>query len=113
MTVPFVIYADFELSNKLIDTCLPSPNEFYTKKIQKHIPISFVIYVISNDDSIHMSRIFKFTARNKTEDVVQIFMDYLEGIVKDIYKLQKYKQKKYKCTENMIGLITKEDEKSF
>jgi len=40
-----------------------------TRKKSKNILPFFVIYVISYDDSIYTSRIFKFTARNETEDV--------------------------------------------
>ena len=38
---PFAIYADFESLIKPIDNCNPDPNKSYTKKYQKHEPVSF------------------------------------------------------------------------
>ena len=42
---PFVIYADFESLIKPLDNCDPNPNRSYTKKYQKHEPISFCYYI--------------------------------------------------------------------
>ena len=39
--VPFIVYADFESLIKNMDNCDPDPNKSYTKKYQKHDPISF------------------------------------------------------------------------
>ena len=53
MRVPFVIYADFESCIKPIATCQPNPNDSYTNKYQKHIPISFCIYVKCIGNSVY------------------------------------------------------------
>jgi len=73
MRVPFVIYADFESSIKPIDSCQPNPNESFTRKIQKHIPISFCINVKCFNDSIYAPRLVTFTAETEDDDVGQIF----------------------------------------
>ena len=41
--VPFIIYADTEFLIKSLQTCEPSPQSSYTKKYQKHEPISFLL----------------------------------------------------------------------
>ena len=45
---PFAVYADFESLIKPIDNCNPDPNKSYTKKYQKHEPISFSYYIAVN-----------------------------------------------------------------
>ena len=72
MRVPFVIYADFESCIKPVVTCQPNPNMSFTSKIQKHIPMSFCIYVKCFDDSVYASRLVTYTAKNENDDVGQI-----------------------------------------
>ena len=43
--VPFIIYADTESLIKSIQTCEADPEKSYTKKYQKHEPISFSYYI--------------------------------------------------------------------
>ena len=45
---PFAVYADFESLIKPLDNCNPDPNKSYTKKYQKHEPISFSYYIAVN-----------------------------------------------------------------
>ena len=45
---PFAVYADFESLIKPLDNCDPDPNKSYTKKYQKHEPISFSYYIAAN-----------------------------------------------------------------
>ena len=49
---PFVIYADFESLIKPMDNCNPDPNKSYTKKYQKHEPISFSYYIECFNNSL-------------------------------------------------------------
>ena len=53
---PFAIYADFESKIKEMDNCDPDPNKSYTKKYQKHEPISFNYYIKSFNESVYKSR---------------------------------------------------------
>lgn len=41
MTVPFIIYADFECYPKKMDTCQPDPERAYNKTYQMHQPPGF------------------------------------------------------------------------
>ena len=58
---PFTIYADFESLIKPMDNCDPDPNKSYTKKYQKHEPVSFSYYIKSFDESVYKSRIRGYT----------------------------------------------------
>ena len=100
MKVPFVIYADFESCIKPLDTCQPSTNKSFTRKIQKHIPISFCIYVKCFDDSVYLPHTITFTAENEDDDVGQIFVDKLEEIIKQIYNQTKFAKKIIYTEEN-------------
>ena len=42
--VPFTIYADFEAILRLVHGPSPSPNEPYTKEVNRHIPSGFCVY---------------------------------------------------------------------
>ena len=50
--VPFVVYADTEALIKEMHNCDPDPNKSYTKKYQKHEPISFTYYIKCFDNNV-------------------------------------------------------------
>ena len=64
---PFAIYADFESLIKPMDNCDPDPNKSYTKKYQKHKPISFSYYISSSIDGDYKPILRKYT-KTKEED---------------------------------------------
>ena len=65
--VPFIIYADTECLIKPIECCEPNPQNSYTKKYQKHEPISFSYYIKCFDENV-----FKPVLRSYTgEDAMQ------------------------------------------
>ena len=82
---PFVIYADFESKIIEMDNCNPNPNKSYTKKYQKHEPVSFSYYIKSFDESIYESRKRSYTKEKPEDpDVVDIFIKWLEEDVRII-----------------------------
>ena len=84
VSVPFVIYADFESFIIPIHTTQPFPKESYTNKIQAHKPSSFCYYIKCDfDDS--QSKLVEYTATSEDEDVAQKFVDMLEYDTKRIY----------------------------
>src|SRR5271166_2546905 len=93
MRVPFIVYADFESFIKPIDSCRPNPGESYTNKYQKHTPSSFCYYVKCFDDSVYVQQPVVFTAKSEDDDVAQIFVDTLEGNIKQIYNQFKFEKK--------------------
>ena len=109
---PFAIYADFESLIKPMDSCDPDPNHSYTKKYQKHEPISFSYYIkcfdnslckeIFNDDTKRKQ--LKGYTKTKPEDpdVIDVFIKWLEDDVKYIANIEPKKM-----------IFTKEEEKQF
>ena len=78
--LPFIIYADTESLIKPIQTCEADPKKSYTKKYQKHEPISFSYYIKCFDDNV-----FSKKPRNYTGlDAMQKFVEWLENDVKEI-----------------------------
>ena len=100
---PFAVYADFESIVKPLDTCEPDPNKSYTKKYQKHEPVSFVYYIKSFNESVYKSTKRAYIKENPEDpDVIDVFINWLEEDVKIISELG---------NEKMI--ITKEEEEQF
>ena len=88
--VPFIIYADTEALIKEMQNCDPNPLDSYTKKYQKHEPISFSYYIISFDDNVYESKLRKYTG----EDAMEKFVDWIEEDVKDIANIPDVKMMK-------------------
>ena len=100
---PFVIYADFESLIKPMDNCDPDPNKSYTKKIQKHKPISFSYYINSSIDGVFKPVLRKYTkTKPKDADAIDVFIKWLEEDVKAIANIEE---------KEMI--FTEEDRKQF
>ena len=100
---PFAVYADFESLIKPMDNCDPDPNKSYTKKYQKHKPISFSYYINSSIDGVFKPVLRKYT-KTKPEDVgaMDVFIKWLEEDVKAIANIEE---------KEMI--FTEEDRKQF
>ena len=100
---PFSIYADFESLVKSMDNCDPDPNKSYTKKYQKHEPVSFTYYIKSFNESVYESRIRSYIKETpKDADAMDVFISWLEEDVKDIANIE---------PKEMI--FTEEDKKHF
>ena len=94
---PFAIYADFESLIKPMDNCDPDPNKSYTKKYQKHEPVSFSYYINSSIDGVYKSILRKYTkTKPEDADAMDVFISWLEEDVKDIANIE---QKKIIFTE--------------
>ena len=109
---PFVIYADFESLIKPMDNCDPNPNHSYTKKYQKHEPISFCYYIecfdnslckeIFNDDTKRKQLKSYIKTKPEDPDSIDVFIKWLEDDVKYIANIKPKKM-----------VLTKEEEKQF
>ena len=100
---PFAIYADFESLIKPMDNCDPDPNKSYTKKYQKHEPISFSYYINSSIDGVYKPILRKYTkTKPKDADAMDVFIKWLEEDVKAIANIK---------GKEMI--FTEEDRKQF
>ena len=100
---PFTIYADFESLIKPLDVCDPDPNKSYTKKYQKHEPVSFCYYIKSFNESVYKSRLRSYIkSKEEDPDAMDTFINWLESDVKKIAKLGNKKM-----------IITEEEEEQF
>ena len=109
---PFAIYADFESLIKPMDNCDPNPNKSYTKKYQKHEPISFCYYIkcfndtlckeIFNNDTKRKQLNSYIKTKPEDPDVIDVFIKWLEDDVKFLANIKPKKM-----------VFTKEDEKQF
>ena len=109
---PFAIYADFESLIKPLDNCDPNPNHSYTKKYQKHEPISFCYYIkcfndtlckeIFNDDTKRKQLNSYIKTKPEDPDVIDVFIKWLEDDVKFLANIEPKKM-----------IFTREDEKQF
>ena len=109
---PFAIYADFESLIKPMDNCNPDPNKSYTKKYQKHEPISFCYYIkcfndtlckeIFNDDTKRKQLNSYIKTKPEDPDAIDVFIKWLEDDVKFLANIKPKKM-----------VFTKEDEKQF
>lgn len=97
ISVPFVIYADFESYLEQIHTCYNNPTESFTHNIQKHTPFSFAYYIkCSYDESLNKF----YTYRG--EDCMKVFMNNIRKEVKNIYRI-------YSVVVNMRPMTTEEN----
>ena len=100
---PFAVYADFESLIKPMDNCNPDPNKSYTKKYQKHEPISFSYYINSSIDGVFKPVLRKYTkTKPEDADAMDVFIKWLEEDVKAIANIE----------EKEI-IFTEEDRKQF
>ena len=109
---PFAIYADFESLIKPMDNCDPDPNRSYTKKCQKHEPISFCYYIecfnntlckeIFNDDTKRKQLKSYIKTKPEDPDAIDVFIKWLEDDVKFLANITQKKM-----------VFTKENEKQF
>ena len=109
---PFAIYADFESLIKPIYNCDPDPNHSYTKKYQKHEPISFCYYIecfnnslckeIFNDNTKRKQLKSYIKTKPEDPDAIDVFIKWLEDDVKYIANIEPKKM-----------ILTKEEEKQF
>ena len=100
--VPFVVYADTEALIKEIHNCDPNPNKSYTKKYQKHEPVSFSYYIKCFGNNVRKPILRTYTKERPEEDAMDVFIKWLEEDVKVIANIR---------PKEMI--FTKEDEKRF
>ena len=83
--VPFIIYADMESLLNPIQSCKPNPQSSYTKKYQKHQPISYSYYIKCFDDNVFTQEPRTYTG----SDAMQKFVESLEKDVKEIANIPK------------------------
>uniref|UniRef100_A0A8D8URN2 C2H2-type domain-containing protein n=1 Tax=Cacopsylla melanoneura TaxID=428564 RepID=A0A8D8URN2_9HEMI len=86
--IPFAIYADFECLLKKVDACEPCPEKSFTLTTHKHIPFSFAYYVVGPEDVENSFVVY--TAKDESEDVVEVFF---EKLVEEVKQIEAYYEK--------------------
>ena len=100
---PFVVYADTEALIKEMHNCDPNPNKSYTKKYQKHEPVSFSYYIKCFDNNVRKPILRTYTKEKpEDEDAMDVFIKWLEDDVKVIANIKPKKM-----------IFTEEDKKQF
>ena len=84
LTVPFVVYADFECFTKPMNNCSPNPKDSYNYNYQKHEPSGFCFYAKGIVPRIHIKPII-YTKTYEDEDVAKVFVEKLTELTKGIY----------------------------
>ena len=101
--VPFIVYADTETLIKEMHNCDPNPQKSYTKKYQKHEPVSFSYYILCFDNSVCEPILRTYTKTTTEEkDARNVFIEWLEEDVKAIANIK---------VKEMV--FTEEDKKRF
>ena len=95
MSVPFIVYADFESFTPQLSTCQPNPDKNYTKQYQKHILSGFCYHIKCFDDTLYSQRLVTFVKEFNDDDTAQILIETLQKNIKEI-------SKKYKFPKGMI-----------
>ena len=87
--VPFIVYADTEALIKEMHNCDPNPQKSYTKKYQKHEPISFSYYIKCFDNSVCAPILRTYTKTTpEDKDAMDVFIQWLEEDVKAIANIK-------------------------
>ncbi|WAR12145.1 hypothetical protein MAR_026325 [Mya arenaria] len=74
-SIPFIVYADFEIFTPKLDTAQPNLDESYTKQHQKHTPSGFCYYIKCFDYEVYKRINLKqnpviYTKQSEDEDYV-------------------------------------------
>ncbi|KAK4874041.1 hypothetical protein RN001_013401 [Aquatica leii] len=80
MSVPFVIYADFESLLIPVHTAFPNPKDPFTVKTCKHEPYAFAYYIKSTEND-EWSRLKLY----RGVDAARTFINWLESDIHQIY----------------------------
>ena len=83
LSLPFVVYADFECFTKPMNSCSPNSKESYNYNYQKHEPSGFCFYVKGIAGKSIKPIIY--TKTSEDEDVAKVFLEKLTEVTKGIY----------------------------
>ena len=96
--VPFTMYADFEVILRPVHGPSPSPNEPYTKKVNRHIPSGFCVY-----SKFAYGEIKDPLKLYRGKDCVQVFCDYLTKEARRLYHMSPEKPMEPLTSEEWKG----------
>ena len=74
LSLPFIIYADFECFTIPVNSCQPNPEKSYTKTYQKHEPSGFCLYLKTLDGMNTNFKPILYTKKTPDEDISKKFI---------------------------------------
>ena len=74
-----------------------------TVQYQEHVPVGFCFIIKCIHENIYPTKTVIYTAKNKNEDVGEIFVEMLEKELIPIYKMLKHVEKMIMTDEDMVN----------
>ena len=105
LSIPFVIYADFECFTLPVNSCQPNPKKSYTQTYQKHKPSGYCLYLKGLDGLNVNFKPLVYTKKTEDEDTSKKFIKHVTELTLKIYK------KYYTKPKTMI--FNPKDQKDF
>ena len=102
LSVPFVIYADFEAITQKIDSCQPNDEKSYTERYQKHIDCGYSYKVVCCYDDKFSRPIQLYRGKNAV-------YKFLEAMLEEVDYCEKTKNEHF----NQPMDLTNKDEENF
>ena len=91
LSIPFVIYADFECFTLPMNSCQPNPDKSFTEGYQKHEPSGYCLYLKGLDGMEVNFKPIVYTKKTEDEDISKRFIKQVIKLTHQIY--QKYYSK--------------------
>ena len=99
LSLPFIIYADFECFTIPVNSCQPNPEKSYTKTYQKHEQSGFCLYLKTLDGMNTNFKPIVYTKKTPDEDISKKFIKHVVKLTHKIYKDYYKKPKPYNLTD--------------
>ena len=99
LSLPFIIYADFECFTIPVNSCQPNPDKSFTQTYQKHEPSGFCLYLKTLDGMNTNFKPLVYTKKTPDEDVSEKFIKHVVKLTRKIYEDYYKKPKPYNLTD--------------
>ena len=86
LSLPFIIYADFECFTIPVNSCQPNQEKSYTKTYQKHEPSGFCLYLKTLDGLDADLKPIVYTKKTPDEDISKKFIKHVVKLTHEIYE---------------------------
>ena len=81
LSIPFIIYADFECFTIPVNYCQPNPEKSLTQGYQKHEPSGFCLYLKALDGINTNFKPIVYTKKTPDEDISKNFIEHVVMIL--------------------------------
>ena len=98
LSIPFVIYADFECFTIPMSSCQPNPDKSYAQSYQKHEPSGYCLYLKCLDGMKINYKPIVYTKKTEDEDISKRFIKHVTKLTHMIYRDYYKNPKPYNLT---------------